>query len=71
MSSEPQAVDIVEAAKRLGLPVRTLRFRREHDLAPPSYRLGNRIFYDIADLDAWVASQKRETLRGGKAVDAQ
>ncbi|OBG83800.1 hypothetical protein A5699_03405 [Mycobacterium sp. E802] len=59
-----------EAAKLTGLPVRTLRYRREHDLAPPSYRLGARVMYDVRDLDEWMDSQKAQTLRGGKAVDA-
>ncbi|OBK82511.1 MerR family transcriptional regulator [Mycobacterium sp. 1164985.4] len=67
MSSEsPRAVDIYGAANRTGLPVRTLRYRRQHGLAPPSYRLGSRVMYDLADLDAWMDTQKAQTLRGAE-----
>lgn len=43
----------------------TLRYWRYNGTGPRSYRLGRRTFYDIADLDAWVAERKAATAVGG------
>nr|WP_124714286.1 helix-turn-helix domain-containing protein [Mycolicibacterium nivoides] len=48
-----------------GLPEDTLRYWRYAGTGPRSYRLGRHTFYDVADLDAWVAEQKAATARGG------
>jgi hypothetical protein len=65
-SNEPRAVDVYGASQRTGLPVRTLRYRREVGQGPPSYRLGKRVMDDVAALDAWVESEKVESLRGAQ-----
>jgi DNA-binding transcriptional MerR regulator len=64
-------LDVFGAAQRTGLSVRTLRYFRDNDQGPPSYRLGLRVLYDVADLDSWVADRKAHTLRGDRGVSAQ
>lgn len=53
------------AADYLGVPADTLRYWRYEGTGPTSYRLGRHTFYDVADLDEWVAEQKATTARGG------
>ena len=48
-----------EAALCLGLSVSTLAKLRLTGEGPRYVRLGRRVLYDPADLDAWVASRKR------------
>jgi hypothetical protein len=55
----PQAADYVS------LPVSTLRYYRHIGKGPASYVLGRQIYYDVADLDSWLAAQKAATVRGG------
>lgn len=50
-----------------GLPDSTLRYWRHLGTGPRSYRLGRHTFYDVADLDAWVAAEAAKTERGGSA----
>jgi hypothetical protein len=48
-----------------GISEDTLRYWRYERTGPRSYRLGRRCYYDVADLDAWVAEQKSVTAVGG------
>lgn len=54
-----------ETAKRIGISLRTLnrmmRCRRDgHSMScPPWAQVRHRVLFDIADVDEWVASQKR------------
>jgi len=43
-----------QAAKRLGLSVKTLQSWRYRRLGPPYIRLGGAVRYVPADLDAWI-----------------
>ncbi|MGD7707743.1 helix-turn-helix transcriptional regulator [Microlunatus sp. Y2014] len=45
---------IEEAAERTRLSVNTLRFLRREGRGPKSGKLGRRIFFRQADLDAWI-----------------
>jgi DNA-binding transcriptional MerR regulator len=55
-----------DAAQYLGgVSEDTLRYWRYAGIGPGSYRLGRRCYYDVADLDAWIAQQKATTQRGG------
>ena len=54
-----------EAAEYLTVTKDTLRYWRYQGIGPRSYRLGRHTFYDVVDLDAWVADQKAATARGG------
>lgn len=56
---------LTQAATYLGLARQTLyQWRWEADgTKPPSYRIGNRVYYDLEDLDAWIAGHKARTLK--------
>ena len=53
---------IDEVHERTGIPVNTLRYWRHLGTGPRSYRLGRRVVYDAADLDAWLAEQRRQAV---------
>ena len=59
-----ERVKIEEASEITGVPVGTLRFWRATNQGPPSYIIGRRLWYDVADLEAWVADQRKQSVRG-------
>ena len=61
----PVRLTLREAAEALRIPERTLRWWRTCGTGPRSSTLGGRVFYDAADLDAWVNAEKAATSRGG------
>jgi DNA-binding transcriptional MerR regulator len=71
---EKTPMTMAEVHRRTGVPVDTLRHWRWRGTGgPPSYKLGRRVVYDPAAVDAWVASQRVDTGRGDDreaAVDA-
>jgi excisionase family DNA binding protein len=52
---------IKEAAQYLRLAYSTLNRLRVKGGGPRYMRLGGKILYDLADLDAWTESNKRES----------
>jgi hypothetical protein len=62
-----EKVKIQGASDITGVPVGTLRCWRVTDQGPRSYVLGRRLWYDVADLEAWVEQQKAKSVRGGGA----
>lgn len=56
-----------QASEYLNIPVNTLRWYRTCGTGPRSYSLGGKVFYDRADLNDWVATEKAATARGGSA----
>lgn len=46
-----------EVAQRTKLAVSTLAKRRVLGGGPPYTKLGGRVVYDAADVDAWIAAQ--------------
>jgi DNA-binding transcriptional MerR regulator len=61
----PTRLSTREASTYLSLSESTLRYYRHIGIGPASYVLGRRVFYDLADLDAWAEAQKSATVRGG------
>jgi predicted DNA-binding transcriptional regulator AlpA len=47
------------AAERIGLAPKTLDNWRSLGTGPPFYKLGGRIVYDDAEVDAWMAKRRR------------
>lgn len=48
-----------EAAERIRRPPETLRYWRwKGEGGPPSFKIGRRVMYDAADLEAWIEAQK-------------
>lgn len=50
---EDRLVDVVEAAKILGLRVATMNAWRWLKKGPVYYRMGNRVLYKVSDLKAF------------------
>ncbi|MGH3833185.1 MAG: helix-turn-helix transcriptional regulator [Pseudonocardiaceae bacterium] len=47
-----------ETAERLRRSPETLRYWRWRSEGPPSFKIGRRVMYDAADLNAWIEAQK-------------
>lgn len=58
----PVLLDIKDVAKKTGVAVSTLRHWRANDTGPKSARIGRRVRYRAADVDAWIAAQFEEPL---------
>jgi predicted DNA-binding transcriptional regulator AlpA len=54
-----------EVADLTGVPAATLRKWRHEDRGPQSYQRENAVVYDEADVEAWIATRKAATSRGG------
>ena len=54
-----------EAAEILRRTPGTLRWWRHAGQGPRSFSLGRRVYYDQADLMAWIATESERTARGG------
>jgi Helix-turn-helix domain len=50
-----------QAAEHLGLPERSLENFRLRGGGPPFYKIGARVVYDSAELDAWLAARRRSS----------
>lgn len=46
-----------EAAELLHMPVATLRFWRHKGTGPASFKIGRRVMYRRADVEAWIEEQ--------------
>lgn len=53
-----------QLSKRFGIAEGTLRWWRSRNQGPQSFKLGRTVYYDEADVSAWVAAQKKVTGRG-------
>jgi excisionase family DNA binding protein len=55
----PKYLTTAEVAELLRAPVETVRFWRfRGDYGPPSFKIGRRVLYDAADVEAWIAAQR-------------
>jgi DNA-binding transcriptional MerR regulator len=64
-------VKVAEASAITGITVGTLRFWRHTNQGPKSYTIGNRLYYDVADLDDWLAAEKAKSVRGSNVAQVQ
>lgn len=46
-------------AERIGLAPKTLDNWRSTGGGPPYYKIGGRVLYDDAEVDAWLAARRR------------
>lgn len=53
-------LSIRDAATQLGVPESTMRYWRRVGKGPKSYAIGRLIFYDVADLNAFLAQNKEK-----------
>ncbi|WP_409482777.1 helix-turn-helix transcriptional regulator [Arsenicicoccus dermatophilus] len=49
---------IAEVAERLRVPVQTIRWLRQEGRFAPAYKVGRRLLWSPADVDAWLAEQR-------------
>ena len=56
-----QRLSVREAAQCLGLSVSTLNKLRVFGGGPTFFKLGRRVVYDRADLDAWMDARRRQS----------
>ncbi|MDU5248074.1 MAG: helix-turn-helix domain-containing protein [Varibaculum cambriense] len=56
MSQFDAAMSCSDAARYLNLRPGTLANQRSRGVGPRYYKLGRRVVYRVADLDAWLAS---------------
>lgn len=69
---KPTRLNTAAASAYLDVPVATLRwFRHMRDRGPRSYKIGRHVFYDVADLDAWLASEAAASQRGAPLAGSQ
>jgi len=59
MSLLPSLLAVKAASQRVGLSVSTLNKLRVFGGGPVYLKLGRRVAYDVADLDAWLFSKRR------------
>lgn len=55
-------LSVIETAWYLSLSKSWLDKKRLSGGGPPYLKLGRRVVYDVADLDAWAASYKRQDI---------
>lgn len=52
MSTEIKGMEWV--SERTGVPINSLRYYRAQSIGPKSFKLGRRVVYDVADVEAWI-----------------
>lgn len=58
VAAPDRLLTIDEAAERLHVPVSTLRYWRQVVQGPPALKIGRRVMFAPADLDAWIEQQR-------------
>lgn len=54
-------VNVADASTYTGLSISTLNKLRVSGGGPQFLKLGRRVAYDLADLDAWLSSKRRRS----------
>lgn len=67
-SGTDQLRTLEQVAEQLNTPEATLRFWRHKGTGPRSFKLGRRVMYRQADVDAWLEQQYADTQSGAQAV---
>lgn len=62
-------LNLPKAAEYLGISPNTLYVWRHRRQGPPSFRMGRRVMYRIATLDAWVQAQEQSDSRSNPALN--
>lgn len=67
-STQRTLLTVEEAAQLIRRTPGTLRWWRHAGTGPRSFSLGRRVYYDLADLETWIASEERRSERGHGTV---
>jgi predicted DNA-binding transcriptional regulator AlpA len=54
---------IKDVAERIRVPVEMIRWLRQQGRFAPAVKVGRRLAWDVADLDAWLIAESREVRR--------
>ncbi|MFF1792627.1 helix-turn-helix transcriptional regulator [Kitasatospora sp. NPDC058263] len=65
----PSLLTLDEAAAYIGRSPKGLRGLRERRTGPPGFRVGGRVMYRVAALDAWLAEHEALDSRSNPALD--
>ncbi|MFD8319684.1 helix-turn-helix domain-containing protein [Kitasatospora purpeofusca] len=68
-TAESPVLDLVEAARYVRRTPKAMRCMRERRSGPPSFRVGGRVMYRLAALDAWLAEHEAQDSRSNPALD--
>mgnify|MGYP001072070006 FL=1 len=63
----PRMLRTQEAARFLGISIRTLEKHRTYGTGPIYRKVGGRVLYTVADLEAWTAIGTRKSTRDKNA----
>ena len=66
MAPTTEIVGMEWVSARTGVPINTLRYYRQNGTGPKGFKLGRRVVYDVADVEAWI-----NEARASEAVDAR
>jgi excisionase family DNA binding protein len=56
-----ELLNVPEAAKYLRIAPQTLAKMRCEGTSPPFIKLGNRVLYDLAEIDRWLDQRRRRS----------
>jgi len=59
----PRLLRVQEAARFLGISIRTLEKHRTYGTGPTYRKVGGRVLYTVRDLEAWTAIGSRKSTR--------
>jgi hypothetical protein len=65
----PGCIWLIDAADYLGYEVNTLRKWRLKKIGPPSFKVGGKVAYRVAALNAWLAEQEASDPHSNPALD--
>lgn len=54
MTATTEIVGMEWVSARTGIPINTLRYYRQNGTGPKCFKLGRRVVYDVADVEAWI-----------------
>ena len=66
--SDQRFMTTTEVAGLCRTPVETVRFWRHTGKGPKSFKVGRRVLYAVADVEAWLADARQAGSGGGTAA---
>lgn len=68
--AQTEEIGVVEVAELLGVKLGTAYSMRSEGRGPVSFRRGKRLVYRRSDVEAFLAREREETMRGEGVVTA-
>lgn len=67
MTTSTRLLTVQQLHEQWGIAEATFYSWRKQGRGPRSFKVGGRVVYDAAEVDAWLEEQKAATERGGAA----